>query len=109
MERRWFAGMGPAPISPRRSRRLLERPRGAVVAQAEEVADGVEDRMGLVVVGLVQGGADGGAGVVEELVLEPRGHVGDRLAVGLGEARAGGEEGGQLALADLVGVAADLL
>ena len=64
-----------------------------MVAQAEEVADGVEERVGVVVVRLGGGRADGGAGVVEELVLEPHGHVGDGLAVGVAQVGAGGEEG----------------
>ena len=37
------------------------------------------------------------------------GHVGDGLAVGVAQVGAIGEEGGQLALADLVGVVAQLL
>ena len=66
---------------------LLERV-GRPVAQAEEVADGVEDRVGVVVVRLGGGRADGGAGVVEELVLEPHHRVRDRLAVGVAQVAA---------------------
>ena len=47
--------------------------------------------------------------MVEELVLEPHRHVGDGLAVGFAQVGTGGEEGGQLALAELIGVVAKLL
>ena len=80
-----------------------------MVAQAEEVADGGEDGVGVGVVGLGDGRADGGAGVVEELVLEAVGHVGDGFTVGGAQIGTIGEEGGQLALANLVGVVAQLL
>ena len=79
------------------------------VAQAEEVADGGEKRVGVVVVRFGDGRADGGAGVVEELVLEAHGHVSDGVAVGFVQLGATGEESRQLALADLVGVVAQLL
>ena len=80
-----------------------------MVAQAEEVANGGEDGVGMVVVRFGHGRADGGAGVVEELILEPHRHVGYGLAVGFAQVGVGGEEGGQLALAELIGVVAKLL
>ena len=46
------------------------------------MADGGEDGVGVVVMRFGDGRADGGAGVVEELVLEAHGHAGDGLAVG---------------------------
>src|SRR3954464_16094658 len=76
------------------SRGLLQRTGGRVVAEAEEVADGGEDGGGVGVVGLGGGRADRGAGVVEELVLEAGGHVGDGLAVGGAQGGAGGGGGG---------------
>src|SRR5271166_4011509 len=63
----------------------------------------------MVVVRFGHGRADGGAGVVEELILEPHRHVGYGLAVGFAQVGMGGEEGGQLALAELIGVVAKLL
>ena len=80
-----------------------------MVAQAEEVANGGEDGVGMVVMRLGDGRADGGAGAVEELVLEPHRHVGNGLAVGFAQVGVGGEEGGQLTLAELIGVVAELL
>ncbi len=54
-----------------------------MIAQAEQVADGGEDGVGMVVMRFGDGRADGGAGVVEKLVLESHGHVGDGLTVGV--------------------------
>ena len=67
--------------------------------------------MGMVVVVMRLGDrrADCGPGVVEELVLQSRGHVCDCLAVLFGQIGPGGEQGAQLALANLVGVVAQLL
>ena len=80
-----------------------------MVTKAEEVADGGEDGMRVGVVRLGDGRADGGAGVVEELVLEAGGHVGNGLAVSRAEVGAIGKQGGELALANLVGMVAQLL
>ena len=88
---------------------LLQGAGRGVVAQAEEVANGGEDGVGMVVMRFGHGRADGGAGVVEELILEPHRHVGYGLAVGFAQVGVGGEEGGQLALAELIGVVAKLL
>ena len=63
-----------------------------MVAQAEEVADGGEDGVGMAVMRFGDGRADGGAGVVKELILEPHRHVGNGLAVGFAEVGVGGEE-----------------
>src|SRR5208337_92969 len=83
------------------SRGLLQGAGRGVVTQAEEVANGGEDGVGMVVMKFGDGRADGGAGVVEELILEPHRHVGNGLAVGFAQVGVGGEEGGQLALAEL--------
>ena len=65
-----------------RSRRVI-RPDSYLlepITQAEEVAHGVEEAMGVVVVGVWLGHdrADGRPGVVEELVLQTRGEMTDR-------------------------------
>src|SRR5439155_19933110 len=52
--------------------------------------------------------AEGGAGLVEELVLETRHHVRDRLEFGRVEVGPRGAEGLELAPADRVGVVAEL-
>src|SRR5271157_2291360 len=91
------------------SRGLLQGVGRGVVTQAEEVANGGEDRVGMVVMKFGDGRADGGTGVVEELILEPHCHVGNGLAVGFAQVGVRGEEGGQLALAELIGVVAELL
>ena len=62
-----------------------------MVTQAEEVANGGENRVGVVVWVLSYGRADGSPRIVEELILKPHGHVGDCIAVSFGKIRAGGE------------------
>ena len=78
------------------------------IAQAEEMAHGIQEavRVFMVFMRLGDDRADGRPGVVEELVLEPHGHVGNRGAIGIGKVGTGGEEGVQLALANLVGMIA---
>ena len=53
------------------------------IRQPEQVADGVEKRMGMGLIGggLGGGGAERGAGLVEILVLETAEGVGDRFAL----------------------------
>jgi hypothetical protein len=52
--------------------------------------------------------ADGRPRIVEELILEPDGHVGDCISVSISKIRPRGEKSGELALANLVGVVAEL-
>ncbi len=68
------------------------------------------DGMGLavIVVGLDRRQADGNPRIVQELILEPHGHVGDCISVCFGEIRPSGEKRGKFALADLIGVIAEL-
>ncbi len=54
----------------------------------------------LVGVGFGGGGADGGSGVVEELILESERHVGDGFAVGFCQVGEAGEEFAQLSEAN---------
>ena len=84
---------------------------GRPIPQAKDMAHEVKDGMGVVMVVMWLGDcrADCGPGVVEELVLQSRGHVCDRLAILFGKVGPGGEQGAELALADLVGVVAQLL
>ncbi len=70
------------------------------IGQAEEVADGVEQGMGVLPRRVGGGRAEGGAGVVEELVLEPLRRVGDRSRLRLAQVGAARRRGLQLALAD---------
>ena len=73
------------------------------------MAHKVKHGMRMVVVRLGYGRANRGPGVVEKLVLQAYGHVRDRLTVLLGQIRPGGEKGAELALANLVGMVAQLL
>src|SRR3954447_5401615 len=82
--------------------------RGSEVRQAEEVAEGVEQGVGVLLGGCGGGRAERGPGGVQELGLEPPEAVRDRLAVGRGEVRAGLEERLELALEDRVEVGAEL-
>ena len=75
------------------------------------MADEVEDGMGMVVIVMCSSDcrANRCPGVVEELVLQSRGHVSDCLTIGFGQVGPGGEQSGKLALANLIGVVAQLL
>ena len=46
--------------------------------------------------------------MVQELILEPHGHVGDCISVGLTKVGPGSKKRGELALADLIGMVAKL-
>jgi hypothetical protein len=89
---------------------LPERILGSI-AQAEKMPDGVQEAVRVLVVFVRLGNdrADGRPGMVEKLVLEPHGHVGNRSTIGLGKVGTGGKESVQLALTDLVGMIAQLL
>ena len=74
---------------------------------AHETENGM--RVVVVVVWLGDRRADRSPGMVEELVLQSRSHVCYRLAVLFGKVGPRGKQGTQLALANLIGVIAQLL
>lgn len=65
--------------------------------------------IGVVVVGLGDGRAHGGSGVMQELVLKPHGHAGDGLALGLRQLGPRCEKSVEFTLANLIGMDAKLL
>ena len=74
--------MGQAPGRSRWPQVLELEGRRSRIGQAEEVPDGVQERVRVLVGRWLGGGrAQGGAGVVEELVLKPLREVGDRGAL----------------------------
>jgi hypothetical protein len=74
---------------------------------AHETENGM--RVVVVVVWLGDRRADRSPGMVEELVLQSRERVCDGLAILVGKVGPGGKQGTQLALANLIGVIAQLL
>lgn len=79
------------------------------VGKSKQMSDRVEQAVGgMIGRGLRGRRAERGAGLVEELILEPGHHVGDGLAVGLIEPRAQSAERLELTLSDGVDVVAKL-
>ena len=89
---------------------LLERILRALT-QPEDLSHERQYRMGVAVfmMWLGHGRAHGHPGVMQELVLQPDGHVRNRLAVGLGQVRPARIQGGEFSLANLIGTVSKLL